>query len=149
MGIWSSIRDFYRRWKPEIDLYGIGFLLFTSALITKKYTAAIIILFGVLIAHAVRRWGEPYLQAGKEEMERRKRVRKEYWDERFAELFSRFHKTPDDPPPATAETTRVIPQPKPQQRLDSDQDDLPESPGGIAIAEKPTSPAPPPVTHET
>ena len=144
MGIWSSIREFYRRWKAEIDLYGIGFLLFSSALVVENYKAAWVILFIVLVMDAMRRWGEPYRQMGKREMELRRQASKARWEARFGNLFSRFHKDPDEPartspPPATY----VIPRPRP------DGEEPPESPAQIVETAKPAPPVPPPVTHDT
>ncbi|TDU71443.1 hypothetical protein EI77_02567 [Prosthecobacter fusiformis] len=144
MGIWSSIRDFYQRWKPEIDLYGVGFLLFGSALVLDKYKAAWVVLGCVLVMDAMRRWGEPYRQIGKAEMERRRRVNKAYWDDRFGQWFSRFHpEPPPAEPPQPAPTTHVIPNPM------RDGEEPPESPAPIQIAEKPPAIIPPPVTHDT
>ncbi|MEN3940321.1 hypothetical protein WJU23_03430 [Prosthecobacter sp. SYSU 5D2] len=142
MGIWSSIRDFYFRWKPELDLYGISALLILSAIITDRWAAAGIVFIGMLIMDAMRRWGEPYRQLGKAELERRRRENKAYWDERFAEWFGRFQKDPDDAPPPAA--TRLIPQPR-----RDDEEPPPESPALIVEEEKPVIPVPPPVTHET
>lgn len=144
MGIWSSIRDFYFRWKPEIDLYGISGLLILSAIVTDRWAAAGVVFVAMLIIDAMRRWGEPYRQLGKQELERRRRENKAYWDERFGDLFSRFHQDPEDaPPPAAAPSTRLIPQPR------REDEEPPESPAPIVEPAKPAAPVPPPVTHDT
>ncbi len=144
MGIWSSIRDFYRRWKPEIDIYGIGGLVFFGALVTQKYLAGFIVLVLTLGMDAMRRWGEPYRQAGEKEMERRRQASRAAWEERFADLFGRYRKDSPEAPPAPApETTHLIPRPMP------DGEDPPESPAPIVETEKPAAPAPPVVTHDT
>jgi hypothetical protein len=138
MVTWSSIRDFYRRWKPEIDLYGVGFVLLSSALVTKRYAAGCIVLAVVLILDAMRRWGEPWRQLGEKEIERRRLASQERWQETLADLKARFSKQP----PPLSSTTRVIPAP-PRE------DDLPESPPPIVEAAKPPAPIIPPVTHDT
>jgi hypothetical protein len=138
MVTWSSIRDFYRRWKPEIDLYGVGFVLLSSALVTKRYAAGCIVLAVVLILDAMRRWGEPWRQLGAKEIERRRLASQERWQETLADLKARFSKQP----PPMPSTTRVIPAP-PRE------DDLPESPPPIVEAVKPPAPIIPPVTHDT
>jgi hypothetical protein len=146
MGIWSFIHDFYSKWKPEIKLYGIGFLLLTSALVKGKWGAAIIIFAGVVILDAMRRWGEPYRQVGEKEFERRRQLNQEIWAERMHNLVSRFRK---EPPPLAAEpapeVTRLIPAP----RLDGE--DPPESPEAAPLPEpeKTVPPVMPPVTHDT
>jgi hypothetical protein len=138
MVTWSSIRDFYRRWKPEIDLYGVGFVLLSSALVTKRYAAGCIVLAVVLILDAMRRWGEPWRQLGEKEIERRRLASQERWQETLADLKARFSKQP----PPMPSTTRVIPAPPSEE-------DLPESPPPIVEAVKPPAPIIPPVTHDT
>jgi hypothetical protein len=138
MVTWSSIREFYRRWKPEIDLYSVGFVLLASALVTGRIAAGCIVLAVVLLIDAMRRWGEPWRQLGEKELERRRRVNQERWQETLADLKTRFAKDSPPPPPAT----RVIPA-LPRE------DDLPESPPPIVEATKPPAPAIPPVTHDT
>lgn len=138
MVIWSSIRDFYRRWKPEIDLYGVGFVLLASALVSRRYAAGCIVLALVLILDAMRRWGEPWRQLGEKEIERRRLASQERWQETISDLKARFRKQPPTPPPAT----RFIPAPPPE-------DDLPESPAPIVETVKPPAPFTPPVTHDT
>lgn len=138
MVTWSSIREFYRRWKPEIDLYGIGFVLLASALVTRRYAAGCIVLAVVLILDAMRRWGEPWRQLGEKEIERRRLASQERWQETLADLKARFSKEPPPLPP----TTRVIPAP-PREN------DLPESPAPIVETAKPPAPFTPPVTHDT
>lgn len=144
MGIWSSILDFYRRWKPEIDLYGIGLLCLVSALVTGRHAAAGIVIVLVLLIDAMRRWGEPYRQIGKAEMEQKHRASKAYWEERFSDWFGRHRPDPATPPPQpAAPVTHLIPNPR------RDGEDPPESPGGPMLPEKPPVIIPPPVTHET
>lgn len=145
MGIWSSILEFYRRWKPQIDLYGVGFLLFASALATERHKAAALILVLVLITAAVRRWGEPYREIGKEEMELKRRASKAYWDDRFGHWFGRYYQEPPapSPPVTTAPATYLIPRPG------RDGEDPPESPGSPMLPDKAPIIIPPPVTHET
>jgi|GEM_PF-1649434 len=142
MGIWSSIRDFYHRWKPEIDLYGIGFLLLVSALITGRTAAAGIVFVLIVIWDIMRRWGEPWRQIGEKEMERRRRASQAIWQERFDSWFSHLQK---EPPPHLEpdQQTRLIPSPTP------DGEEPPESPAPIQESEKPASVIPPPVTHDT
>ena len=138
MVIWSSIRDFYRRWKAEIDLYGVGFVLLTSALVTGRFAAGCIVLALVLIIDAMRRWGEPWRQLGEKELERRRLANQQRWQETVADLRARFTREPPPPPPAT----RLIPAPPPEE-------DLPESPAPIVEEAKPPAPIIPPVTHNT
>lgn len=138
MVTWSSIRDFYRRWKPEIDLYGVGFVLLSSALVTKRYAAGCIVLVVVLILDAMRRWGEPWRQLGEKEIERRRLASQDRWQETLAGLKARFSKEPPPLPP----TPRLIPVP-------AREDDLPESPPPIVEAVKLPAPFTPPVTHDT
>lgn len=138
MVIWSSIRDFYRRWKPEIDLYGVGLVLLTSAMVTGRFAAGCIVFALVLIIDAMRRWGEPWRQLGEKEIERRRLASQERWRETLADLKARFGKEPPPLPP----TTRVIQAP-------AREDDLPESPAPIVESVKPAPPPIPPVTHDT
>lgn len=144
MGIWSSIRDFYRKWKPEIDLYGIGFLLLGSALITGRWGAAIIIFVGIFIIDAMRRWGEDYRQLGEQEFARRRQANREFWAERTHDFLSRFRKEPPPSPPAP-EVTRLIPA---TMREDEDPPESPEA-APLPEPEKNVSPVMPPVTHDT
>lgn len=147
MGIWLSIRNFYRRWKPEIDIYGLGFLLMGSALITGRFGAAVIILVIMLMMDAMRRWGEPYRQLGEQEMERRRLANQQFWRERTADFLSRFQKDPDDAPPPAS---RVIPNPQRLPPATDADEPPPESPAPIVASEPPPPTAPiPPVTHET
>lgn len=141
MGIWSSIRDFYRKWKPEIDLYGIGFLLIISALLTNRMLAAGIVFVGMFTLDAMRRWGEPWRQIGEKEWERRRLANQQLWKERMEELFSRFK----DEPPLPTTTTHLIPRPE-RSELEPD---LPESPAPILEPKNSLPPVAPPVTHDT
>jgi len=143
MGIWSSIHDFYLKRKPEIRLYGIGFILLASALIKEKWGAAIIVFVSVVIMDAMRRWGEDYRQLGEQEFARRRQANREFWAERTHAFISRFHQEAPPPDP-TAEITRLIPAPRP------DGEDPPESPAApLPEPEKNISPILPPVTHDT
>lgn len=143
MDTWSSIRDFCRRWKREIRLYGIGALLFLSALVTNRLTAGLIVLVGVLLLDAMHRWGEDLRLRGEEAVELRRRRNRERMAERIASWF-----TPKQPPeeagPSPA-TTRVI------LRPGENEEDLPESPAPLPLEEPEKSPpdVKPPVTHGT
>lgn len=145
MGIWSSIHDFYLRWRPEIRIYGIGLLLFFSAVITGRHTAGSLVLAGMLIMDAMRRWGEPWRQVGEQEFERRRRANQELWAERFSSWLGRNGRK--EPPPAAPPTATTLVIPNPART--ADEDDLPESPAAIVDSEKPAVIIPPPVTHDT
>lgn len=138
MGIWSSILEFCRKWKPELRLYGIGGLLFVCALLTGRFAAGLIVLLGTLAMDAMRRWGEPWRQLGERENERRKQERQQWWEERVASFFQ--SSSPREPaasaPPPTSASETVA-------------DGLPESPElMVAPPAQPVS-KPPAVTHET
>ncbi|MEZ5386759.1 MAG: hypothetical protein R3F13_14700 [Prosthecobacter sp.] len=141
MGIWSSIRDFYRRWRPELLLYGLGFLLLVSALSLGKLAAAMVVFVLMCIADAMRRWGEPYRQHGKALLEIRRRAHQQEIAENVAWFMARFHK--EAPPPPTPPLESPTP---------SAEEDAPESPSGPLPDVSPDKLPPPPtgsVTHET
>ncbi|SKB05189.1 hypothetical protein SAMN02745166_04198 [Prosthecobacter debontii] len=142
MDIWSSIRDFYRRWKREIHLYGTGFLLFSSALITNRLIAGLIILVLTLLIDAMHRWGEEFRMRGESVMEERKKRNRELIGDLAAKWLT---PTPaqEEAPPHLPATTRVIPRPALAE------EDLPESPSHIREPEKPAPVVMPPVTHDT
>ncbi len=150
MASWSSIRDnaqvFYQRWKPEIQIYGLGLLLTFSGLATGRDKAAGIV-FGIMILYdLMRRFGEPYRALGEHEYARRQQARQQWWREQTEDLLARFivpsAQPPPTPPPAS---TRLIPSPS------SLEEDPPESPS-TPLPELDSAPAPPPtplVTHST
>lgn len=141
MGIWSSIRDFYRRWRPELQIYGLGFMLIISALTLGRFAPAAIVFVLMCIADAMRRWGEPYRQHGKALLEIRRRAHQQEIAENVAWFMARFRKTP---PPSPA-----LPLESPAPPAD---EDAPESPSGPLLDISPDKLPPPPagsVTHET
>lgn len=147
MGIWSSIREFYRRRKPEIDLYGIGFLLMGSALVTGRYAAAGVVFAIMILLDVMRRWGEPYRKLGEKEWARRQEVSQAYWREHFTAIRQRLQGDADVDEPS--QTTNIIPAPTPSTYLGIDDEPPPESPAPLQDSSKPTPPSPPSVTHDT
>lgn len=141
MGIWSSIREFYQTWKPEIHLYGIGFLLMVSGLLTGKWVATCLVFTLLLIMDVMRRWGEPWRQIGEKEMERRRLASRQAWQERLHEWTQRLRGEP--PIAAAAQPAEDVSPPR------GNEEDLPESPAPIRETEKPPAPVLPPVTHDT
>lgn len=161
MDIWSSIRDFCSRWKAELLLYGIGFLLLGSALATGKGLAAGLVFLILILWDVARRWGEPWRQLGEAEFRRRQQASRDYWQQRAQAFFARLRGgNPDhdgDTAGQAAAATRLIRQPHAQSQpkharhlADDPEDEPPESPGGIQES-PPPPPAPPaaPVTHDT
>lgn len=147
MANWSSIRDscegFIQRWKPELQIYGIGFLLMASALYTGRMAAALVI-FGLLIlAHLMHHYGEPYRRHGEAEFGRRKIRHREYWDQVFASLRSKLK--PGGPDHPLTPPTRVIAAPAGSE----DDGGRPESPAPIKEPAACTGTPKPTVTHET
>lgn len=160
MGIWSSIRDFCSRWKAELLLYGIGFLLLGSALATGKGLAAGLVFLILILWDVARRWGEPWRQLGEAEFRRRQQASRDYWQQRAQAFFARLRGGNPDHEGDTAgqaAAPRLIRQPQSQAApkharypADDPEDEPPESPGGIQES-PPPPPAPPaaPVTHDT
>lgn len=145
---WSSIRDsvisFIRRWKPELQIYGTGFLLMASALYTGRMAAALVIFGLIILAHLMYHYGEPYRRHGEAEFARRRQENREYWDQLFAGFRARFQPGRDaDRTPASS--TRIISAPATGPTAA----DLPESPEPIVESPAVIEPPRPPVTHET
>lgn len=166
MGIWLSIRDFCVRWKAELLLYGIGFLLLASALATGKGLAAGVVFFILIVWDVARRWGEPWRQMGEAEFRRRQQASRAYWQERAQAFFARLNGNEDDAPAASTpgadghgQPTRLIRQPQAGQNTaltpsGDPEEEPPESPGGIQETAPPRRTPPPaapevPVTHDT
>lgn len=155
MGIWSSIRDFCTRWKAELLLYGIGFLLLGSALATGKGLAAGVVFFILIVWDVARRWGEPWRQMGEAEFHRRQQASRAYWQERAQGFLARLRGDSDGDDEAAGQATRLIRQPQaaakhPRPPTGAPDEEPSESPTGIQEG-PPTPPAPPPapVTHDT
>ncbi len=152
MGTWSSIRDkasaFYHRWKPEIQIYGVGLLLTFSGLANGRHKAAGIVFTLMIVYDLMRRYGEPYRALGEQEFARRSQERRQWWKEQTEDLLSRFVVPTSVPPPAVPQSeppsTRLILRPA------VDDEEPPESPSSSLPDHDTPPPMPPPlVTHQT
>ncbi len=148
MDTWSSFRDkaelFYRTWKPEIQIYGIGFMLTICGILTRRDKAALIVFGLTIIYDLMRRYGEPYRQLGEQEILRRQKKQQQWWKEQTEDILHRFigRRADQDRPKETV--TRLIPAPTRQG------EDPPESPSSpLPEIKTTTSSVRPPVTHET
>ncbi len=148
MDTWSSIRDkaqlFYRTWKPEIQIYGIGFMLTICGILTHRDTAALLVFSLTILYDIMRRFGEPYRQLGEQEIARRKREQQQWWKEQAEDMLLRFTGRRASQREQTS-VTRLIPAPHVVQ-----DEEPPESPSNPLPEIKATeSSVRPPVTHET
>lgn len=149
MDTWSSIRDkaelFYRTWKPEIQIYGIGLMLTICGILTRRDKAALLVFSLTLLYDLMRRFGEPYRQLGAEEFKRRQLERQLWWKQQTEDLLQRLigrHEPPNSPVKAHP--------PQPLIRLNSQAEEPPESPSSpLPESRHASSQLPPPVTHET
>ena len=133
MRILSFIREFWTRHGRSILRYGIGALLFISALVMGKMAAAFLLLAGVLVMYAAERWGEPYRLRGQGHFEQR-RLERRHQTQNLLDAVRGWLQRGGEPPP-----------PQKQKLGDEEEAEF----GGFFVHEPERDPPKPPVTHET